>query len=101
MSLQRIRTTSDTTIPYDHRVAMETIDSALECEVCAKTAKLSAEPRPFARACFYFLDAMGDASIDAVKFCKYLKENGCIGQSRFILSEMLRCNPTKVSRIYR
>lgn len=93
-------TTTETAIPYEQRQAMVSIDLAIGTDVCERTTKLSAEPVPFAEACFYFLDAIGDKPVDVVKFCKYLKENGCPGQSRFVLAEMIRTNPTKVSRIY-
>jgi len=94
------RTTTEFAIPYEHRQAMTSIDVAIGQDICEKTAKLSAKPVPFAEACFYFLDAVGDGPIDVVKFCNYLKENGCPGQSRFVLATMLREKPTIICRIY-
>lgn len=78
-------------IPFEHREAMRWIDRALGQELC-KTVTLAVWRRAagFAETCFYYLDQLGDEPIHPVGFCKYLHENGHVGESRWILSKIIR-----------
>jgi len=87
-------------IPYDHRQSMKSIDRSLGNQICAKTAALVADPKTFAAACFYFLDALESGSnIDPKKFCQYLIDNNQSGPARFVLSVLINKNPTMVSAV--
>lgn len=88
-------------IPYDHRMAVHSIDSAFGQNVCVQTLNVSSRPLEFAEACFYFLDSAGKSEdpLRVIDFCKYLIEQYQLsGEARFILSTMLRLSPGRVGR---
>ena len=88
-----------TPIKYEHRLAVQRIDSELEMEICGAIINRAAQPAKFASLCFDFLDAIGDEPFNPLQFARYIKDQGFPQTARFYIAGILEHNPGSLSPV--